>query len=72
MKINRLIEIITILLNRQTVTAKDLAEHFGVSKRTIYRDVYALSSAGLPIYTEKGNGGGISLATPHSGGMGKK
>jgi len=61
MKINRLIEIITILLNRQTVTAKELAERFGVSKRTIYRDVDALSSAGVPIYTDKGKGGGISI-----------
>lgn len=60
MKINRLIEIITILLNR-TVTAKELADRFGVSTRTIYRDVDALSSAGVPIYTDKGKGGGISL-----------
>jgi len=61
MKINRLIEIITILLNRQTVTAKALADRFGVSARTIYRDVDVLSSAGVPIYTDKGKGGGISL-----------
>jgi len=61
MKINRLIEIITVLLNRQTVTAKELAERFDVSARTIYRDVEALSMAGVPIYTDKGKGGGISL-----------
>ena len=61
MKINRLIEIIVILLNRQTVTAKELAARFGVSTRTIYRDVDVLSSAGVPIYTDKGRGGGISL-----------
>ena len=61
MKINRLIEIITILLSRQTVTARELAERFGVSTRTIYRDVDALSFAGVPIYTDKGKGGGISL-----------
>ena len=61
MKINRLIEIITILLNRQTVTAKELANRFGVSARTIYRDVDVLSCAGIPIYTDKGKGGGISL-----------
>ena len=60
MKINRLIEIITILLNRPA-TAKELADRFGVSTRTIYRDVDALSSAGVPIYTDKGKGGGISL-----------
>lgn len=61
MKINRLIEIITILLNRRTVTATELADRFSVSARTIYRDVDALSSAGIPIYTDKGKGGGISL-----------
>ena len=61
MKINRLIEIITILLNRQTITARELADRFGVSVRTIYRDVDVLSSAGVPIYTDQGKGGGISL-----------
>ena len=61
MKINRLIEIITILLNRRAVTAKELADRFEVSTRTIYRDVEVLSSAGVPIYTDKGKGGGISL-----------
>ena len=61
MKINRLLEIVIILLNRETVTAKELADRFGVSARTIYRDVDVLSSAGVPVYTNKGNGGGISL-----------
>lgn len=61
MQINRLFEIIYILLNKKTVTAKELAEHFSVSTRTIYRDVDSLSLAGIPIYTEKGKGGGISL-----------
>jgi len=61
LKINRLLEIVTILLNRETVTAKELADRFGVSARTVYRDIDALSSAGVPVYTNKGNGGGISL-----------
>jgi len=61
LKINRLLEIVTILLNRDTVTARELADRFGVSARTIYRDIDALSSAGVPVYTNKGNGGGISL-----------
>ena len=61
MKINRLLEIVTILLNRESVTARELAGRFGVSTRTIYRDVNALSSAGIPVYTNKGNSGGISL-----------
>jgi len=58
---NRLFEIIYILLNKKSTTARELAEHFGVSQRTIYRDVDTLSLAGIPVYTEKGKGGGISL-----------
>jgi predicted DNA-binding transcriptional regulator YafY len=58
---NRLFEITYILLNQETITAKELAEHFGVSQRTIYRDIDALDLAGIPVYTEKGKGGGISL-----------
>jgi predicted DNA-binding transcriptional regulator YafY len=61
MKINRLLEIMTILLNQETITAKELANRFEVSLRTIYRDVDALSSAGVPVYTNRGKGGGISL-----------
>ena len=61
MKINRLLEITTILLNRKTVTARELAERFNVSARTIYRDIEALSSSGVPVYMSKGSGGGISL-----------
>ncbi|MCL2361174.1 MAG: YafY family transcriptional regulator [Defluviitaleaceae bacterium] len=61
MQANRLFEIIYILLNKKSVTAKNLAEHFGVSTRTIYRDVDNLSLAGIPVYTEKGKGGGIFL-----------
>ena len=61
MKINRLLEMILILLNKNTITAKELADRFDVSTRTIYRDVDELSSAGVPIYTNKGSGGGISL-----------
>ena len=58
---NRLFETLYILLNKNTVTAKELAEHFGVSQRTVYRDVDALGLAGIPVRTEKGKGGGISL-----------
>lgn len=61
MKINRLLEIIIILLNKKMVTAKDLSERFGVSTRTIYRDMDVLSSSGIPIYTHKGSNGGIAL-----------
>lgn len=61
MQINRLFEIVYILLDKKAVTAKELSEHFEVSMRTIYRDVDTLSAAGIPIYTNKGKGGGISL-----------
>ena len=61
LKINRLLEIIILLLNRKVVTARELSDRFGVSVRTIYRDIEVLSSAGVPVYMSKGNGGGISL-----------
>jgi len=50
-----------MLLNREMVTAKELADRFEVSTRTIYRDIEVLSTAGVPVYTNKGNSGGISL-----------
>lgn len=61
MKVNRLFEIVYILLNKQQVTAKELADRFEVSTRTIYRDIDILSSCGVPVYASKGKGGGISL-----------
>ncbi|MEG0051580.1 MAG: YafY family protein [Terrisporobacter sp.] len=61
MQINRLFEIIYILLDNKVVTAKQLSERFEVSQRTIYRDVETLSSAGIPVYMSKGKGGGISI-----------
>ena len=59
--INRLLGIVYILMNKGTVTAAELAERFEVSVRTIYRDIDALSMAGIPVYTTKGRNGGISL-----------
>jgi predicted DNA-binding transcriptional regulator YafY len=61
MQIYRLFEIVYILLHEKLVTAKSLAERFEVSQRTIYRDIDILSMSGIPVYTEKGKGGGISL-----------
>ena len=61
MKLDRLLEITVILLNRDSVTSGELAERFGVSQRTIYRDIEALSMAGIPVYVTRGRGGGISL-----------
>ncbi|SMP65172.1 helix-turn-helix transcriptional regulator [Anoxynatronum buryatiense] len=61
MQINRLFEIIYILLDKKTVTSRELAERFEVSSRTIFRDIETLSAAGIPVHMSKGRGGGISL-----------
>lgn len=61
MKIDRLFKIVYILLDKKFITAQYLAEHFQVSSRTIYRDIDVLTLAGIPIYTNKGKGGGIGL-----------
>ncbi len=57
----RLIQLILLLQRRGKVTAADAASELEVSVRTIYRDVEALSGAGVPIYAESGPGGGIAL-----------
>jgi predicted DNA-binding transcriptional regulator YafY len=61
MQINRLFEIIYLLLEKKSMTAQELADHFEVSKRTILRDIDILAMAKIPIYTTQGKGGGISL-----------
>lgn len=61
MQIDRMLRIVFILLNKKMVTAKELAAEFEVSPRTIYRDLEALSQAGIPIYTCQGRNGGIKL-----------
>lgn len=61
MKINRLLQIIIILMNKEAVTAKYLADKFEVSVRTIYRDINTLTLSGVPIYSSKGSKGGICL-----------
>ena len=58
---NRLFEIVFLLLEKKTMTAPELAAHFGVSVRTIYRDIEALSVSGIPVYTLQGRSGGILL-----------
>ena len=57
----RLFELLCLLLERGRMTAGELAEHFEVSVRTIYRDVDALSAAGVPVYAAPGRGGGVAL-----------
>lgn len=62
MKLDRLMGIFTILLQRDRVTAPYLAERFEVTRRTIGRDIDALCQAGIPVVTHRGGGGGISIA----------
>ena len=61
MKIDRLIGILSILLQQEKVTAPYLAEKFEVSWRTINRDIEDLCKAGIPVVTERGQNGGISI-----------
>ena len=61
MKIDRLIGILSVLLQQEMITAPELAEKFEVSRRTINRDIEALCKAGIPIRTMQGVGGGIRI-----------
>lgn len=61
MKIDRMIGILSVLLQKEKITAPELAEMFEVSRRTINRDVEALCKAGIPISTSQGAGGGIRI-----------
>lgn len=61
MKLDRLIGILSILLQRDKATMPYLAETFEVSRRTISRDIESLCRAGIPIHTSQGAGGGVSI-----------
>lgn len=61
MKLDRMIGILSILLQQERVTAACLAEKFEVSRRTIYRDIESLCMAGIPMVTEQGQNGGVSI-----------
>jgi len=61
MQINRLFEMLYMMLNKKNITAKELSEYFEVSVRTVYRDVETLASAGIPVYSLRGKNGGIRL-----------
>ena len=61
MKLDRMIGILSILLQQEKVTAPFLAETFEVSRRTINRDIEALCMAGIPLVTEPGQNGGVSI-----------
>ncbi len=61
MRIDRLVGILSILLQKEKTTAPELAERFEVNRRTINRDIEELCKAGIPIVTTQGQGGGISI-----------
>lgn len=61
MKINRLLAIVVMLLNKDKISAAELAEKFEVSIRTIYRDIEAINMAGIPIASRQGNNGGFYI-----------
>ncbi|MDQ2714984.1 MAG: HTH domain-containing protein, partial [Chloroflexota bacterium] len=61
MRADRLLSLLLLLQTRGRMTAHDLAERLEVSERTIYRDLEALSIAGVPVYAERGPGGGCDL-----------
>ncbi len=61
MRIDRMLSIVVILLNRRKITAKELSDRFEVSLRTIYRDIDAINLAGIPIISNQGTGGGYEI-----------
>ncbi|MCT4564810.1 MAG: YafY family transcriptional regulator [Maledivibacter sp.] len=61
MKVARLLSIVIMLLNKKRITAKDLADYFEVSIRTIQRDIESINMAGIPIISYKGQFGGYEI-----------
>lgn len=61
LKTERLLETVFLLLGKRKVTAEELAARFGVSKRTVLRDMESLTLAGIPLYGRQGKEGGFSL-----------
>lgn len=61
MRAERLISLLVLLQNHRRLTAAEAAERLGVSIRTVRRDLDVLSAAGIPVYAERGRGGGLRL-----------
>lgn len=61
MRVDRLLSMLLIISGKGTVTGKELAEHFEVSLRTIYRDIEKIGEAGIPIASSSGKGGGYYI-----------
>jgi predicted DNA-binding transcriptional regulator YafY len=66
---DRLLSLVLLLQARADVAAPELADRLGVSVRTVLRDVEALSTAGIPVYTERGRFGGIRLLDTYRSGL---
>ncbi|MGE5679053.1 MAG: helix-turn-helix transcriptional regulator [Pseudomonadota bacterium] len=66
MQVDRLLSMMLMISKKERVTGKELAEHFEVSLRTVYRDIDKLCAAGLPIASEGGKGGGFYMMEDYS------